>query len=304
MMRKRLTRCSTDPTIYQEMVTGTFMIYVSILWSQNVDSVEAHNFAIHYSTICRQDLYQYLKNNHPLFGICFRHPLHPVSRSMTFAAFFGSIVFGLAITNMVYLYFVMDNRDFDESYYSATVSDQGITGNENFDKYAVTEVNVTSGMIALWTVGGALNAIYDSMIWSVAACACCRPGGRLEKFERYRKYMPLVVMFVVVGTVALATMAVLIVAAGDSVSKDQKISAELKTGGNANAESFRFLLAFFIELLISLFVWYPIVTTIFFSGVLNCCGKVPYLGGRPQEMRDLEKAEESEGEGLEVVYKK
>lgn len=237
-------------------------------------------------------MYQYLKNNHPLFGICFRHPLHPVSRSLSFAAFFGSVVFGLAITNIVYLAFVMEDKNFDESYYSATVTDQDVTGNENLDGL-VTEVNVTSGMIALWTVGGALNAIYDSMIWSVAACACCRPGGRLEKFERYRKYMPLVVMFVVVGTVALATMAVLIVAAGDSVSKDEKITTELKIGGNSNAESFRFLLAYFVEVLLSLFLWYPIVTITLFSGVLSCCGSVPYLGGRPQEMRDLEQKEET-----------
>jgi hypothetical protein len=247
-------------------------------------------------------LYQYLKNNHPLFGICFRHPLHPVSRCLSFAAFFGSMVFGLAITNIVYLYFVMaDDKDFDESYFSATVTDEGVTGNENLDSL-MTEVDVTSGMIALWTVGGALNAVYDSMIWSVAVCACCQAGGRLEKFEKYRKYMPLVVMFVVVGTIALATMSVLIVAVGeDSVSKNENISTELKMGGNSDAESFRFLLAYFVELLVSLFVWYPVVTTIFFSGVLNFCGKVPYFGGRPQEMRDLEKAEETkdepEGEG-------
>jgi hypothetical protein len=83
-------------------------------------------------------------------------------------------------------------------------------------------------------------------------------------------------------------MAVLIVAAGDSVSKDKKISTELKIGGNSNAESFRFLLAYFVEVLLSLFVWYPIVTTILFSGVLSCCGRVPYLGGRPK-VRDLER---------------
>jgi hypothetical protein len=240
-------------------------------------------------------LFQYLKNNHPLFGICFRHPLHPVSRSLTFAAFFGSMVFGLAITNIVYLAFVMEDKNFDESYFAATISNEGVTGNDSFDSL-VTEVNVTSGMIALWTVGAALNAIYDSMIWSVAACACCRPGGRLEKFAKYRKYLPCVVMFVVVGTVALATMAILIVAAGDSVEQDQKISTELKIGSNSNAESYRFLLAYFVEVLVSLFVWYPIVTIILFSGVLSCGGRVPYLGGRPQEMRELEQKDETEGE--------
>jgi hypothetical protein len=49
---------------------------------------------------------------------------------------------------------------------------------------------------------------------SVCFAADPRPTG---EFEKYRE--PLVVMFVVVGTVALATMQVLIVAAGDSASK-------------------------------------------------------------------------------------
>jgi hypothetical protein len=40
---------------------------------------------------------------------------------MEFCGLFGSMVFGLAITNIVYLYFVMDNKDFDESHYSATI---------------------------------------------------------------------------------------------------------------------------------------------------------------------------------------
>jgi hypothetical protein len=240
-------------------------------------------------------LYEYLKNNHPLFGICFHHPLHPVSRSLSFAAFLGSMVFGLAITNIVYLAFVLEEKDFDESYYAATISGEGVTGNENFDSL-VTEVNVTSGMIALWTVGAALHALYDNMIWSVAACACCRPGGRLEKLAKYRKYMPYVVMFVVVGTVALATMAVLIVAAGDSVAKDQKISTELKIGSNANAESYRSLLAYSVEVLVSLFVWYPIITILLFSGVLSCGGRVPFLGSRPQEMRELKQKDETKDE--------
>jgi hypothetical protein len=204
------------------------------------------------------------------------------------------MVFGLAITNIVYLAFVMEDKDFEESYFAATISDQGVTGNDSFDSL-MTEVNVTSGMIALWTVGAALNALYDNMIWSVAACTCCNPGGRLEKFAKYRKYMPYVVMFMVVGTVALATMAVLIVAAGDSVEKDKQISTELKIGSKSNAESYRFLLAYFVEVLVSLFVWYPIVTILLFSGVLSCGGKLPFLGGRPQEMLELEQKDGPNG---------
>jgi hypothetical protein len=36
------------------------------------------------------------------------------------------------------------------------------------------------------------------------------------------------------------------------------------------------------------FVFLPIVSTLFFSGVLGCCGKLPLLGGRPRDKRMLE----------------
>jgi hypothetical protein len=38
-----------------------------------------------------------------------------------------------------------------------------------------------------------------------------------------------------------------------------------------------------VELVLALFVYYPLVGTILFSGVV-VCGKIPVLGGRPYEV--------------------
>jgi hypothetical protein len=109
-------------------------------------------------------------------------------------------------------------------------------------------------------------------------------GGRLEDLKSTEVHA-LVVMFVVVGTVALATMAVLIVAAGDSASKIKRYPQRLKiTWKQCQRGVFSVILAYFVEILVSLLYGIPIVTTIFFQS-LGCCGTVPYLGGRPQNAR-------------------
>ena len=107
--------------------------------------------------------------------------------------------------------FVLGDQEFDDSLLKFTIVDKNITGNADLDQQ-ITQVNVTSGMIALWTVGSALNALYDNLIWTFAACVWCLPGGRWEHLEKYRKYTPYLIMFLVVGTAAVASLVVLIVA--------------------------------------------------------------------------------------------
>jgi hypothetical protein len=92
-------------------------------------------------------------------------------------------------------------------------------------------------------------------------------------------------MFVVVGTVALATIAVLIVAAGDSASKIKRYPQRLKIGSNANMESFRFILAYF-GVLVSLL--YERLYRQSSSEVLSCCGTMPILAV-DHKVRDLER---------------
>lgn len=53
------------------------------------------------------------------------------------------------------------------------------------------------------------------------------------------------------------------------------------------ASSFRFLAKYCVELLLAWFVYFPVIGTIMFSGVLGC-GRLPVLGGRPRDKRLVE----------------
>lgn len=217
-------------------------------------------------------------------------------------AFMGSIIFGLTVTNIIYMAFVLEHRQFEAAVFNMTLTDQEITGYAAIDKQ-FTQVQVTNGMIALWTVGAALNAFYDNLIWSVAACSCCLEGGRYEHLLRYRKFMPLIVMFLVVGTAAAASLIVLIVAAARSSDANALKSKLLGIEYDSSAQSYRFLLSYGVEVLLSLAVWYPVVGALLFSGVLGC-GRMPLFGGRPYEMRVLEKektADEPIEQGQEIT---
>jgi hypothetical protein len=229
-----------------------------------------------------QDLYQYLTNGHPLFGICLHHRLHPVGWGLRLAALIGSIAFGLAITNCIYLLFVLEDQDFDESYYEFALN-QTVTGNSMVDE-SLTQVNVTSGMIALWTVGSAMNALYDMTIWTIASCQCFNKGGKLEGGARLRSYLIIgIILIVVTGS----TLAVLVRATYDANKNQAEMASKLEISYTPNAESYRFLIAYSAELVFSLFVWHPIIGCLLFTGVLGC-KKVPVLGGRPAEMKTLE----------------
>jgi hypothetical protein len=208
---------------------------------------------------------------------------------MRMLAFFGSVVFGLTITNIIYMAFILEDQPFNKSFVNVTLTNHAITGNAALDNQ-VSHFEVTNGLIALWTVGSALNALYDNLIWSVAACACCLEGGRYEHLLRYRKFLPLIVMFLVVGTAATATLVVLIVATVRSTDKNEQTAKLLGISYDTRAHSYRFPLSYGLEVLFSLAIWYPLMGTLLFSGVLGC-GRMPIFGGRPYEMRALERKE-------------
>jgi hypothetical protein len=57
----------------------------------------------------------------------------------------------------------------------------------------------------------------------------------------------------------------------------------IKLGQTDDASAYEFLLGYVVELVLALIVYYPLLGTILFSGVL-VCGKIPVLGGRPYEV--------------------
>ena len=60
-----------------------------------------------------QDWWMHLSNGHPFFSACFQHRLHPVSKTMRAVQMLGSVAMGLIITNVMYIWFIHDNKQDD-----------------------------------------------------------------------------------------------------------------------------------------------------------------------------------------------
>lgn len=127
-----------------------------------------------------QDWKQYMVNNHPILGICFHHKYHPVRGLVRAFSLVGSILFGLAVTNIIYLAFVFTATDYGKSYVTVQ-SNVTVTGQPCVDSNVVPALSVTNGNIALWTVGAFLNACFDNLIWALAACTWYVKDRRLDR---------------------------------------------------------------------------------------------------------------------------
>lgn len=115
------------------------------------------------------DWWQYMTNNHPVFGICWHHKYHPVRGLVRIFSLIGSMLFGLALTNIIYLAFVFSQTDYDKSYVEIHPNVTGTVAVDN----SVAALSVTNGNIALWTIGAFLHAMFDNLIWAMAACSWC-----------------------------------------------------------------------------------------------------------------------------------
>ena len=293
-----------------------------------------------------QDWWQFLANNHPIFGICCRHKLHPIKTKTRLVALVGTVVFGLIITNVFYfLYLWQDNLDQtvatffvptaedpsyeDDGEQSSSIQQQSAAAN------ADSGFTLTTGMLLLWTVGGGIHAAYNLLIWHIAACACCRPGGCCSGSRACcpnlgKHVVRIFVMLVVVFAAILVLMRVGIAqqradlqdewydnngnldydnnnatssfmdndgydAASDAAAN--AVNAIINSPGSGSSSAVKdgsslvshdvhqvdFVWSYMIEMILSLFIYYPIGATILFSGVLGC-GSLPLLGGRPREV--------------------
>jgi hypothetical protein len=234
------------------------------------------------------DWCQFFANNHPLFGICCHHALNPVKVRMRIVNLVGSIVFGLLVTNIIWLWFIY-NED-DATFVTISVDGIDLT-NSNSTITSTQEIQITEGMLLLWTVGGGLHAIFDNTIWYATACVCCLAGERLHCLGRYKWAGSYCVIIAVVACTAMATFCVVLRASLDSESTVRL--SDINSGGitddNVHLSSvkdlsaFDFLVSYAVELVLALFVYYPLIGTVLFSGILGC-GKMPILGGRPYEV--------------------
>jgi hypothetical protein len=313
------------------------------------------------------DYLQHMANIHPVFGICCHNKLHPVGTRMRLWNLFSSIMFGLTITNCMWLWFFSHGMisdpyenhpsidpskavfDFhDKSNWTKALSrwtDQdnnsdGMNGTDstnitsiprcNFTlddggnnetivsgAYVPTSVNenvihVNQGMIILWTLGCSVHALYDVMIWYLEVCSCCprkHPDTTVYHRTKYQQCGTALVILTTLLCAVTATLAILLrasIIANNEAIIDSQFGKDSSSSTNvtdspviegvqdssyrialvkSDASVYEFLLSYFVELLLALFVFLPLVETVLFSGILGCCGLIPFLGGRPYEVK-------------------
>ena len=69
---------------------------------------------------------------------------------------------------------------------------------------------------------------------------------------------------------------------GDDAADSEGFFHSVVLGGGAS--NFDFLLGYFVEFFLAVFVYSPLILTIVFTGILGCDGRIPVLGGRPREV--------------------
>lgn len=236
----------------------------------------------------RQDYFQYFANNHPLFGICCHNKLSPVGFRQRICVLIGSMAFGLALTNFIVLFFLNNPsqnavfQPFLKVSFNVTVGEEDVRG-----------LSVSTGQVFLWVFGSAFHSAFDLSIWHISACVCCQPGGQLECLGGCKVLGNYLVIFVTILVVASASFIVMLRAALDNneaIGLTDLDSAGITddqiefVGRIDGIESYEFLLSWLIEVATSLFVWYFVLGSILWSGVLGC-GTLPFLGGRPRDVK-------------------
>lgn len=227
------------------------------------------------------DWVQWFRNNHILFGICLRHRLHPLEGWERCLLLASSISFGLVATNLVYQLDITNAYDASQELVNV------------YDSYKITH-----GMVLLWTFGGVFHSLFDMLTWHIMACAICHPGGRwgdTSQSKRFRDCGSYALIPLILALLAFAAFLVLLRATEEGKEEDDDDDVVTDDDGiNTNGlsdirirdwRSFAFLSKYAIEIALAWFIYFPLIGTILFSGILGCNGRLPILGGRPRDMR-------------------
>jgi hypothetical protein len=179
--------------------------------------------------------------------------------------------FGLATTNLVWLWFIYETDETRFTVDLSTASKANLTLYLD-DVNASNQLCITNGVIYLWTVGGALHGLFDTTIWKLSMCSCCEG---LEAQGKYKRFGVGLMTFGILLITACTSLIVVFRATFQS-SQDADI-AELKSAGifddaielgagGASKDNYQFLLSYSVELALALVIYFPIMGIIMFSG--------------------------------------
>jgi hypothetical protein len=219
-----------------------------------------------------QDWIQFIGNNHPVFGICCHSKIHPIKSCTRVVALVGTFTFGLAMTNLFYVFFLW-NPEFNRILATITTDD----GNES--------ILLTTGMLLLWTLGGCIHGMFNLAMWHIAACACCQKGGCLERYACCPNLGSKMIRISVLCTFFLCIMIILLrVAMNEKEEKNNQKQQQYQLEEEyqyinsrgidilfddqldlnvQNISEFTFVLSYLVEMVFALFVYYPIGGTMY-----------------------------------------
>jgi|AntRauTorckE5430_2_1112549.scaffolds.fasta_scaffold07268_2 hypothetical protein len=229
-----------------------------------------------------QDWLQYIKNNHPFIGLFFHHKKHPLRVGHRLYILLSSVAFGLAATNCVYLYYANHDEEMDKTLVNIALDGHAL----NFKKIEALEV--TYGMIALWTFGGALHTVFDICMWYLSACACFISGASCSRRGRYQLIGGYIVIALSAILSALALFVVLMRAAYDRrlrLAEEGIVLEEFEWNELGRVRNFSFLIGYGVELSLVYFVWYPMMVTALFLGLLPCLGRTREIDKQYRERK-------------------
>ena len=263
------------------------------------------------------DWIQWMKNNHIILGICCHHPLHPIETWERFIVLLGSIAFALVATNIAYIWDWYDGNEyeFNPNHILYTFNfgngsdgeDNGVDDNiddvnSSLTNISNSEINITYGMVLLWTFGCTFHSIFDILVWNLSACACCHPGGRYgttliaKKCHDLGSYLLIPFIVLLLGLAGYSSY--LRIMNSNTELEDVYEDDMITSITNGKLGKFSFFLRFGIELLLAWFVFFPLLSTLLFSGILGC-KTLPLLGGRPYDRKKL--LQQLEKEELELT---
>ena len=230
-----------------------------------------------------EDIIQYFRNNHPIISIFCHHVQHPIQFRMRLLQLLSSIVCGLTLTNGVWLWFYYSKSDqYDTPFVTIPL---GGGGGDSSNGNSSSDFTVTYQMIYLWTIGGALHAIYDNTIWYISACVCCLSSTNLET---YRKWGTYAIITIVLTFTTVATLALLLRSSAEEAQNDNDDEVVEITFHQKYV--YEFLISYVTEFILALFIYYPIIAILLFSGIFSCGWNIPILGGRPYDVMMADRA--------------
>lgn len=263
------------------------------------------------NTYC-QDYRQYISNCHLIFGLFCYDKRSPVRIKHRILLLFGSLAFGLNITNIMYLW---GNQVFHDdeitsafrewattkipsNIYNGTTATNTILEDTILeDASARFKVDMGSQLTILWTVGAGIHAAFDMALWHMISCGYCSYSSNATNNNRedcfifgWTTAISIVMLMIVATSVVLYFRVFPMTDDEDDIRIDEQLISltddvvePAEVMGFLLSGDFSFILAFIIEFAVSLFIWTPFLMTTLFTGVLGC-GRIPCIGGRPREV--------------------